>query len=130
MRRGLLTIVLLVPLAASGCGGASTNPTAELSACLESAGAKRATDAGDLSFAVTTGADSRPGPVRADRSGTLNVGLYRGTSNGGWAIFYAVRRGYSVKLGLLLRQPEKGAKLVAYLHPSTVSALNAAKSCL
>lgn len=66
-----------------------------------------------------------------DRSGTLSVGAYQGRgSSGGWAVYYVARKGYRVSLATLRRQPNKAAKVVAYIHPKGAAAMQNADACL
>lgn len=131
MKRSLLAgAAVALALAASGCGGSgsSQDPTAEISACLSAAGARRAATPSDLRFAEPW-AVTREG-FHPDHSGTLSVGAYHGRGSGGWAVYYVARKGYRVSLASLRRQPSKAAKVVAYVHPKNGAAMQAAGVCL
>lgn len=126
----LLVITAVIALVLGGCGGSGSNrgATAEIEGCLTAAGARIATDPSELPFAEAWGVTDEG--VHPDQSGTLSVGFYRGRSSGGWAVYYVARNGYRVSLATLRRQPNKAAKLVAYIHPRDISAMKDASSCL
>jgi len=113
----------------AACGDDSPSPTSEIEDCLKEAGAEITTDVADLSFAVDYGFGVKE-DHGADGSRTLSVGSYEGKSNGGWKIYYVARKGFRVSLPTLVRNPEKAAKVVAYVHPLDASVAKAADACL
>jgi hypothetical protein len=116
-------------LTVTACGDTS-NPTSAIADCLTAAGAKVTTQASDMEFVVDDGSNFPPDHVGLDKSRTLSVGSYHGSSNGGWKVYYAVRKGFQVSLGTLVGNPEKAAKVVAYIHPLDSEKTQAADACL
>ena len=117
-------------MALSACGEDSSTPTSEISDCLTAAGAEIAIEESDMDFVVDDGSGFPPDHVGLDRSGTLSVGSFHGASNGGWKAYYVVRKDHRLSLGTLLGNPEKAAKIVAYIHPPDPEKIKAADACL
>jgi hypothetical protein len=130
MKHVLRVSAVLLLVALFGCGDDSPTPTSELADCLTDAGAEIAIEESDMEFVVDDGSGFPPDYVGLDRSGTLSVGSFHGSSNGGWKVYYVVRKGYQLSLGTLLGNPEKAAKVVAYIHPPDTEKIKAANSCL
>ena len=124
--------LVLLCLLLAGCGGGSSdadNPTETIAACLSDAGATIADSATELRFAAPQGLAAHH-YSGADRSGTLAVGSFSGSSSGGWTIFYVVRKGVELQLATVVRHPDNGAKVVAYVHPRDPAVSAAARACL
>ncbi len=115
--------------ALSACGDDSPNPTSEIEDCLKAAGAEITTDATNLKFATDYGFGIKE-DHSLDKSQTLSVGSYEGQSKSGWKVYYVARKGFQVSLTTLVRNPEKAAKVVAYIHPVDAAAVKAADACL
>lgn len=129
VKRTLCLSAIALFISVTACGDTSS-PTTEIADCLAEAGAEVTTHASDLEFVVDDGSGFQPDHVGLDKSGTLSVGSYRGTSNGGWKLYYVVRKGFQVSLGTLVGNPEKAAKVVAYVHPADDVNTQAADACL
>lgn len=130
MNRKLYLVAVLLLMALSGCGDDSPTPTSEIADCLTDAGAEIAKEASDLEFVADDGSGFPPDHVGLDASGTLSVGSFHGSSNGSWKVYYVVRKGYQLSLGTLLGNPEKAAKVVAFIHPRGTEKVRAANACL
>ncbi|MEZ5076691.1 MAG: hypothetical protein R2725_04535 [Solirubrobacterales bacterium] len=120
----------LALLALAACGGESSGTTSEIEDCLWAAGAEQATEASDLRFADANSADSVSDHGRLDSSGQLSVGTYEAPGKGDWKIYYVARKGYRVSLNVLLRDPSKAAKVIAYVHPADTPTIRSADACL
>ncbi len=131
MKRRLLSAagLLLLVAALSACGESASGPTSEIADCLEAAGAEITTDATDLEFAVDYGYGVKD-EHGLDESRTLSVGSYESSLNGGWKVYYVVRKGFQISLSQLTQNPEKAAKVVAYIHPADAADVKAADACL
>jgi hypothetical protein len=129
-RRFLSAAGLFLAVAAlSACGESASGPTSEIADCLEASGAEITTDATDLEFAVDYGYGVKD-KHGLDKSRTLSVGSYESAINGGWKVYYVVRKGFQISLSQLTQNPEKAAKVVAYAHPVDASASKSADACL
>jgi len=127
----LLTAAAVIALVLAGCGGSgsSRGPTAEIEDCLAAAGARIATDRSELQFAEAWRVTNET--FHPDQSGTLSIGSYRGRGSGGWAVYFVARRRFHVSLAILRQQqPDKSAKVVAYIHPTDPAAMKNAATCL
>jgi hypothetical protein len=123
---------MFVALLLAGCGGSryGPGPTSDIEACLKDAGAKIATEAGDLAFADGGSYRTHADGAGRDQSGTLSVGSYRAPGEQGWELYYVVRRPYRLSFNLIVRHPDKAAKVVAYVHPFDAATVKAASECL
>ncbi len=123
---------MFVALLLAGCGGSryGPGPTSDIETCLKDAGAKIATEAGDLAFADGGSYRTHADGARLDQSRTLSVGAYRAPGERGWELYYVVRKGYRLGFNLIVRHPDKAAKVVAYVHPFDAATVKAASGCL
>ncbi|HEU4598682.1 MAG TPA: hypothetical protein VFS26_02960 [Solirubrobacterales bacterium] len=125
--------LIIVTLVLAGCGSDSRygpGPTSDIEACFKDAGAKIATESGDLAFAEGNSYRTKLKSFGLDDSATLSVGSYEASGGSGWEVYYVVRKGYRLSFDSLVRNPEKAAKVVAYVHPPDPATIEAADDCL
>jgi hypothetical protein len=127
---GLAALAASVALGACGGRSGSSDPTGEIRSCLKKAGATIVADSTPLAFALGPDIAGEVDDSGLDNSGTLSVGSIRGTGGADWEIFYVARKGYEVSLTVLARNPEKAAKVVAYVKPADPATVEAASDCL
>jgi hypothetical protein len=124
--------VLVASLALGACGGGTdgSDPVGEIRNCLEKAGATIAADSTPLSFAFAPDSSSKVDHAGLDKSGTLSVGSVHGSGAADWEIFYVTRKGFHLSAQVLARDPEKAAKVVAFVKPANRTTVEAANDCL
>ena len=127
---GVAVLVASLTLAACGGGTDTSNPVSEIRNCLEEAGATIAADSTPLSFALAPNSASEVDQAGLDHTGTLSVGSIRGTGGADWEIFFVARKGFDVSVQVLARDPEKAAKVVAFVKPVNPATVEAANDCL